>query len=223
MLFWTFLRSGLFTGTPAADGTICPDDVISETQPLPTAWPSTLVDTFDLPCMGAVMDVTPQWARLPALPWKSSDAGDPDEAGAERPPRSDSPSSTPRAAARKGHILLVDDDESVRETLAELLEIAGFSPIQAADTQQALTILRQVQDIGALVTDLTMPGDDGIALIRQAREIKPNLPAILLTGYAEEGTSIATVAGANFHVLRKPVESDYLVEQLELMMANSGA
>jgi CheY-like chemotaxis protein len=120
---------------------------------------------------------------------------------------------------RKGRILLVDDDEAVRETLTELLEVVGFCVVQAADAAEALKILRHDGAIDVLVTDLTMPGDDGIALIRQAREIKRDLPAILLTGYAEQMTSVATIAGGNFHVLRKPVESDLLVEQLVLLMA----
>jgi CheY-like chemotaxis protein len=118
-------------------------------------------------------------------------------------------------------ILIVDDDESVRETLADLLEIVGYSPLQAADALEALMILRQETNVDALVTDLTMPGADGITLIRHAREIRPELPAILLTGYAEEVASVATIAGGNFHVLRKPVESARLIEQLELLVKKS--
>jgi DNA-binding NtrC family response regulator len=115
-------------------------------------------------------------------------------------------------------ILIVDDNQSVRETLADLLELADFVPVQAADAAQALMILRARTDIDALVTDLSMPGADGITLIRQARAIKPDMPAILLTGYAEEVSSISTIAGGNFHVLRKPVESDRLIEQLLLLI-----
>jgi CheY-like chemotaxis protein len=121
----------------------------------------------------------------------------------------------------KGWILLVDDDASVRETLAELLEVGGFSTVQAVNAAGALAILRLGSAIDILVTDLTMPGDDGIALIRQAREIRRNLPAVLLTGYAEEVATTATIAGGSFQVLRKPVESDHLVEQLALLMADA--
>ncbi len=59
-----------------------------------------------------------------------------------------------------------------------------------------------------------MPGADGITLIHQARQIQRGLPAILLTGYAEQVTSVAVVAGGSFHVLRKPVEGERLVEQM---------
>lgn len=93
----------------------------------------------------------------------------------------------------------------------------------AGDATEALTILRREAAIDALVTDLTMPGDDGIALIRKARKINNDLPAILLTGYAEQVTSIATIAGGSFHVLRKPVQSDRLIEQLQLLVAKPTA
>jgi CheY-like chemotaxis protein len=120
---------------------------------------------------------------------------------------------------RKPRILIVDDDQAIREILAELLEDDGFCTLMAGDAVEALTILRREATVDALVTDLTMPGDDGIALIRQARAIDNDLPAILLTGYAEQVTSIATVAGGDFLVLRKPVQGDRLTEQLKLLVA----
>ncbi len=119
----------------------------------------------------------------------------------------------------KACILIVDDDDAVRETLAELLDDFGFHCLTAGDADSALAVLRQRSPIDALVTDLTMPGDDGISLIRQAREIKNGLPAILLTGYAEQVTSISTIAGGNFNVLRKPVHRDSLIQQIELLVA----
>jgi DNA-binding NtrC family response regulator len=123
----------------------------------------------------------------------------------------------------KARILIVDDDAAVREILAELLEDDGYCSIMAGDAVEALLILRREGAIDALVTDLTMPGDDGIALIRKAREIDSTLPAILLTGYAEQLTSNATTAGGHFHVLRKPVHIDRLIEQLRLLVAKPAA
>ncbi|MGD0104531.1 MAG: response regulator [Rhodopila sp.] len=124
-------------------------------------------------------------------------------------------------AAGKRRILVVDDDNSVRETLADLLEISGYCPLQAADAPEALTILRQEPVVHVLITDLTMPGADGIALIRRARELRHDLPAILLTGYADEITTVAARAGVHFHILGKPVSSARLLEQLEHLVAQS--
>jgi CheY-like chemotaxis protein len=116
------------------------------------------------------------------------------------------------------NILLVDDSDPVRETLADLLEVEGFQTAQAASAAEAMTLLRQDPGFDVLVTDLSMPGEDGISLIQQARQFQPNLPAILLTGYADEATSVAVVAGGSCHVLRKPVEGDRLIEQITALM-----
>jgi CheY-like chemotaxis protein len=121
----------------------------------------------------------------------------------------------------RGRILLVDDNDPVRETLADLLEVEGFQTAQAAGTAEAVALLRQDPHFNVLVTDLSMPGDDGISLIRQARQVQPTLPAILLTGYAEEVSSVAVIPGGNFRVLRKPVEGDLLVGQIAILMQPS--
>jgi CheY-like chemotaxis protein len=160
---------------------------------------------------------------LPTTPWKSCENGDaPDNDGSDASPLDPRTPRTRSVPENKGCVLLVDDDKAVRETLAELLDDVGFRAVMAADATEALLILRQPDLVDVLVTDLTMPGDDGIALIRQARAIRSDLPAILLTGYAEQVTSVTTIAGGNFHVLRKPVESDRLIQELELLLAKPG-
>jgi CheY-like chemotaxis protein len=123
-----------------------------------------------------------------------------------------------RPAASRGRVLLVDDNDSVRETLADLLESEGFQTAQAIDAAQAMMLMRSQPGFDVLVTDLSMPGADGITLIHQARQIQRGLPAILLTGYAEQVTSVAVVAGGSFHVLRKPVEGERLVEQMCVLL-----
>ncbi|WP_158258724.1 response regulator [Rhodopila globiformis] len=115
-------------------------------------------------------------------------------------------------------ILLVDDSDPVRETLADLLEVEGFETAQAPSAAEAMTLLRHGPGFDVLVTDLAMPGEDGISLIHQARQVQPNLPAILLTGYADETTSVAAIPGGNCHVLRKPVEGDRLIEQITALI-----
>jgi CheY-like chemotaxis protein len=121
-------------------------------------------------------------------------------------------------AKGRGRVLLVEDNDAVRETLADLLESEGFRTVQAIDAAQAMTLMRSQPDFDVLVTDLSMPGADGITLIHQARQIQRFLPAILLTGYAEQVTSVAVVAGTSFHVLRKPVEGERLVEQISVLV-----
>ena len=125
-------------------------------------------------------------------------------------------------ATRLKRILIVDDDDAVRETLADLLDVDNYEPIQAVDAAQALMILLEdPASIDVLVTDLSMPGTDGIALIKHARHIKPNLPAVLLTGYAEEVSAVAMDTNGGFHVLRKPVESANLIQQIAVLLSQS--
>jgi FixJ family two-component response regulator len=72
-----------------------------------------------------------------------------------------------------------------------------------------------------LITDLSMPGMDGLALIRGAQARMPGLPAILLTGYAGDGASVA-VGGAvtgPFMLLRKPTRATELGDQIHTMLA----
>jgi CheY-like chemotaxis protein len=159
----------------------------------------------------------------PTTPWKSCEIGDaPDCDGSGISPLR---SHKPRARSvpdHKGCVLLVDDDSAVREILGELLDDGGFHTLLATDAAEALVILRQSEVIDVLVTDLSMPGDDGIALIHQARAIRSDLPAILLTGYGEQMMPVTTIAGGNFHVLCKPVESSRLIQELELLLAQAG-
>ena len=81
-------------------------------------------------------------------------------------------------------ILLVDDEELVRNATAEMLQSGGHEVDEAASAAAALQILRQRRDYDALIVDYMMPGLNGVALVSEARAIAPHLPALLITGYA---------------------------------------
>jgi signal transduction histidine kinase/DNA-binding response OmpR family regulator len=87
-------------------------------------------------------------------------------------------------ASKPLRILLVDDEELVRSATAEMLESAGHEVRQAASAPAALHLLRQGDDYDALIADYMMPGMTGVALVNEARRLKPALPALLITGYA---------------------------------------
>ena len=75
--------------------------------------------------------------------------------------------------------------------------------------------------VDALITDLSMPGMDGLALIAAVRRQRPNLPAILLTGFAREGATLAVSHCDNGPVslLRKPISDTALLDRLGTMLA----
>jgi len=112
-------------------------------------------------------------------------------------------------------VLVVDDEPAVRLTLAAQLEAAGCSALSAADGADAMALLDRGEAVDLLITDLSMPGMDGLALIRAAQQSRPGLPAVLLTG-CFSGHCAGPVPGESangpFVLLRKPVPVGELVE-----------
>jgi signal transduction histidine kinase/CheY-like chemotaxis protein len=117
-------------------------------------------------------------------------------------------------------ILLVDDEAMVRETLAASLEDAGYRVLVAADGNTALEVLHSAESVDILVTDLSMPGVDGLTVIRKGQLHRPGLPAVLLTGYAGHGAQLAvggSLSGA-FTLVRKPVTAAQLADRIEALL-----
>jgi signal transduction histidine kinase/CheY-like chemotaxis protein len=118
-------------------------------------------------------------------------------------------------------VLLVDDENLVRETLAEGLQDAGYNVLCAEGGTQALALLAAGEPVDILVTDLSMPGMDGLGVIRAAQEDRPGLSAVLLTGYAGDSAALA-VGGAitgSFSLLRKPIRIDELADRIQALLA----
>ena len=92
--------------------------------------------------------------------------------------------------------------------------------IAAASGEEALRLLGTQARTDALVTDLSMPGMDGLALIRAVQAQRPGLPAVLLTGYAGDGAALAmtgAIAGS-FTLLRKPVSGEQLADRVAALL-----
>jgi len=127
------------------------------------------------------------------------------------------------AEAGQARVLLIDDDPMVRSVLCGALEAAGFSLVQAKDAASAMERLRQGDPFDILVSDLSMPGVNGLSLIRAAQRARPGIPAILLTGYVTDAVSLAlgTAFDGPFSVLRKPITGAALAEQIAVMLMGS--
>ncbi len=113
---------------------------------------------------------------------------------------------------RRCHVLLVDDEPEVLAVLAAGLRERGHSVVAAGGGLEALGALAADPRIELLVTDLSMPGIDGLKLIEEARRLRPGLPAVLVTGFVAEAEDVleqAAEAGP-MAVLRKPVTSEVL-------------
>ena len=116
--------------------------------------------------------------------------------------------------------MVVDDEALVREITAEQLESFGYTVITASSGVAALDLLDQGRRVDLVVSDLSMPGMDGLALIEALQQRRPGLPAILLTGFASHAADIA-IGGAlngNYSLLTKPTDGERLAERVRLLL-----
>jgi DNA-binding NtrC family response regulator len=107
-------------------------------------------------------------------------------------------------------ILVADDELGVRESLAEVLRDAGYRVEAVADGTAALAAL-DANDFSLVLTDLRMPGADGLAVLRRAREISPQTIVLIMTAHATVETTVdALRAGATDYILKPVVFDDVL-------------
>jgi PAS domain S-box-containing protein len=116
-------------------------------------------------------------------------------------------------------IMLVDDDDLVRETLAEQMEELGLATIVASSGSEAIALIESGVGLDALVSDLSMPGMGGVATIQKARALRPGLPCFLLTGYV--GERAALEAGTAFTLVHKPITGRKLAARIEAALGTA--
>lgn len=111
-------------------------------------------------------------------------------------------------------ILVVDDKEMLRDSVATTLQRAGFSVLSAANGTEALGIIAQRRP-DAVVSDLKMPGLTGLELIEQARNIDEDLPIVLMTAFGTIQTAVEAMKLGAFDYVTKPFEGDELIIALK--------
>lgn len=106
-------------------------------------------------------------------------------------------------AVGRPRVLVVDDEESIRELLAKMLAMAEYDVETAPDGRVGIERLRQ-QKYDLLISDLKMPNVDGLALIREARHLAASMPVLIITGYSSEQSAIEAVNLGVTGYLTKP-------------------
>ncbi len=106
-------------------------------------------------------------------------------------------------------VLLVDDDDQVRRALGLLLKNLGYDTLLASDGEEALGIVAN-ETLDLMISDVVMPGMDGIQLSSKVREEYPQLPILLISGYSD-GT-VTSVRNTRF--LRKPFSMSDLAREI---------
>lgn len=119
--------------------------------------------------------------------------------------------------ATRGTILVADDEALARQGIAELLQEEGYLAHQAADGTTALQMLDEV-DVDVVLTDLRMPGADGLAVLRKVRDVCPQTMVMLMTAYASVETVVdALRLGAQDYLIKPILLDDVLYKVRRLL------
>jgi len=111
-------------------------------------------------------------------------------------------------------ILVAEDDAAVRRVVERHLEDAGYTVAAVEGGSAALALLR-AGEYGALVTDLRMPGMDGLALLAEAKRLDPALPVVVITAHGSIETAVAAMRRGAFDYVEKPFHREVLLVTLE--------
>jgi CheY-like chemotaxis protein len=135
-------------------------------------------------------------------------------APALRPPVP-SPAATPVSASLQGTVLLVDDEEPVRQVARRMLERLGFSVVTASNGAEAVDVYRRRRDeVACVLLDLTMPVMDGDETLRALQALDEHAPVIITSGYHAHELSARFAGRRLAGVLQKPFELARLREEL---------
>ena len=139
----------------------------------------------------------------------------------QRATQTPAPPEIPAVFGAGRRVLVVDDDELVREGLMTSLEDAGFVALGAQDAIGAIAHLDAGIEVDALITDFSMPGMNGVDLIHEVHARRPGLPAILLTGHVSDGGTQAfqRLRTEPFTLLFKPMPPARVAQRLASVMA----
>src|SRR5947199_567410 len=115
----------------------------------------------------------------------------------------------------KAHILIVDDDTALLEALPQALYLRMDEvKVDTCDSAQAAIEQIREYEYAAIVSDIKMPGMDGLALLAKIQELRPGTPTLLITGHGEHDLAVQALRGEAYDFIQKPIDRDYLVAAL---------
>src|SRR5213082_3842785 len=115
-----------------------------------------------------------------------------------------------------GRILLVDDDTALLQALSQLVSLR-MTDVQVDTSDSALQALELIkaQDYDAIVSDIKMPGMDGLTLLSRIQQVRPETPTLLITGHDEHDLAVQALRGGAYDFIQKPIDRDYVVAALQ--------
>ncbi len=130
--------------------------------------------------------------------------------------------STAAPRGRGETVLLVEDDATVRLLMTDMLTELGYHYIQASEAQAAIPYLQSDQRIDLLITDVGMPNINGRQLAEIARQNRPGLKVLFITGYAEHASVRASVLPPGMAIVTKPFSFEAMAQKIREMMSPDG-
>jgi two-component system response regulator FixJ len=115
------------------------------------------------------------------------------------------------------HIFFVDDEPKVREVVGETLEQLGSKVSCFASASDCLEQL-EIQKCDLLITDIKMPGMNGIELLTEAKRLAPWLPVLIVTGYGDIPTAVTAVKAGAVDFIEKPLETETFLRKIKSLM-----
>ncbi|WP_245457447.1 response regulator [Rhizobium leguminosarum] len=116
-------------------------------------------------------------------------------------------------------MLVVEDDDSVRLLICEVLADLSYEAVEASNADAAIPIIASPRAIDLLISDVGLPGMNGRQLAEVARQHRPKLPVIFVTGYAQNATAKAEFLGSNMAMIGKPFAVEVLAEKISNMIS----
>ncbi|HSN13278.1 MAG TPA: sigma-54 dependent transcriptional regulator [Anaeromyxobacteraceae bacterium] len=118
----------------------------------------------------------------------------------------------------KSTILIVDDERNIRRTLRQTLEGAGYAAVEAESAEQALETL-QAEPVDVGIFDIRLPGMDGLTLLGRVREIRRDLPVIMISGHADTDDVVEAIKRGAIDFFAKPVDRDRVLVSVRNALA----
>lgn len=113
--------------------------------------------------------------------------------------------------SRKTNILVVEDDAAMRQSCAKVFQLRGYDVTEASSAEEALDRIKEQRDIDVVLTDLKMPGMDGVALLREIKLLDPRIEVVLMTGYGSIKNAIEAMKHGAADYITKPFDTNELL------------
>lgn len=117
-------------------------------------------------------------------------------------------------------ILVVDDEEPIREIVAQMLSTAGYVCKQAASGMEALAVLTSGEEFELMLSDLMMADLDGIGLLERTKEKYPDMPVVMVTAVHDISVALAAIRNGAYDYLLKPFEREQLLNTVSRALEN---